>query len=187
MNKLHLQWLFKPAWQLCLWQLAISGTIVLLISLLVLRTTWMTVIAGRNEIITRQSTIEQYRQQLWPLPTLVVIQQQINDVLMAQKKCCANMEMQSLLQRIDKPVSVSGGRLLAWQDKEPVVENNLTQRRGHLIIEINYSGLVHFLRMILSLQPPAHIEQMSISVGQRELTVEFELAEYLWGSNDEPI
>ncbi len=178
MNKLHLKWLFKPAWQLFLGQLVIWSIIGLIIHVLAWKTVWQVTISSKNALIARESEIEQYRQQLLSLPSLATINNKINKLLILQKECCDNNS--TLLQRINESLSFSGGRLLVWQEKDSLIANNITSRHGSVGIEINYLGLILFLQEILSLQPPIQIKQMNISAGQNELTAEFELTEHLW-------
>ncbi len=185
MDKITLHWIFKPAWQLCLWQFAMVSAVVLVIYMLALRTEWQATITGKNKIITMKSIVVQLRQQLSSLPKLAVIKENINHLLPEENQW--QKREHALVQRINRPLFISGGQLLGWEDKENLLtEKNVIRRHGRLTIRVSYSGLVNFLQEVVSLQPPVHITQMNIDTEKQALVVGFELAEYIMEADDEP-
>lgn len=176
MNKIHLHWVVKPTWQLCLYQCAIFSGTILVIYLLVLRTEWLTIVAGRNQVITTRLIVEQHKQRWLSLPTFAAVQGQINGLPFNQEQ--QHNKVDNLVQRINQPLSVAGGQLLTWRPKEELIGKNVVQWSGHLVISVTYWGLIKFLQEILLLQPPIKIEKMNIHMEQHGLITEFELSEY---------
>ena len=188
MNKQLQRWLYRPGWQLCLYQWGLLGLVGLGVYSLVLRPQWQQQQLSTQEITQHQQQVERQQSELALLPSLFSLQQELTTLSVAEAS--RPQPSGSMAHLVGKWIGPFGGQVISWQQQsEPLVAGGgadfVAQQQWAATLRINFYGLLHLLRQLAITPSPVQIEITDITHDNHVLTVKLKLQEYLTGGEGE--
>lgn len=188
MNKQLQRWLDRPGWQLCLYQWGLLGVIGLGAYSMLLRPQWQQQQFSTQEIIQHQQQVERQQSELALLPSIFSLQQELTALSVAEAS--RQQPASSIAHLVGKWIGPFGGQVISWQrQSEALVEGGgadlVEQQQWAATLRINFYGLLHLLRQLVSTSSSVQIQLTDITRDKNALTVKLTLQEYFFGDGSE--